>query len=207
LLFGIADTVEVNLYQYVVLDYGSLFGNQSPPMRFITASAVLLAGSMLFGCSSTPKATDTAVAPPLAPQPTAPAAPVAKAAPATSTVPEYLDPNSPVAKERSVFFGYDDYAVKPDYRNVIEIQGRYLASHPNVSVRVEGNTDERGSSEYNLALGQRRAEAVVKALRLMGAKDSQMEPVSWGKEKPRAQGHDESAWAQNRRADVVYPAR
>jgi peptidoglycan-associated lipoprotein len=175
-------------------------------MRFTTASAAVLAGAMLFGCSSTPKATDTAVAPPLAPQPAAPAAPVAKPAPSTAAVPEYLDPNSPVYKERSVFFGYDDYVVKPQYRNVIEVQGRYLASHPNVSVRVEGNTDERGSSEYNLALGQRRAEAVVKALHLMGAKDSQMEAVSWGKEKPRAQGHDESAWAQNRRVDVAYPS-
>jgi peptidoglycan-associated lipoprotein len=175
-------------------------------MRLITASAAVLAGAMLFGCSSTPKATDTAAAPPLAPQPAAPAGPVAKAAPAASTMPEYLDPNSPVSRERSVLFGYDDYAVKPEYRNVIEIQGRYLASHPNVSVRVEGNTDERGSSEYNLALGQRRAEAVVKALSLMGAKASQMEPVSWGKEKPHAPGHDETAWAQNRRADVVYPA-
>lgn len=174
-------------------------------MRLITASAAVLAGAMLFGCSSTPKATDTAVAPPLASQP-APA-PVAKAAPAPTTVPEYLDPNSPVSKQRSVYFGYDDFTVKPEYRNVVEIQGRYLASHPNVSVRVEGNTDERGSSEYNLALGQRRAEAVAKALRLMGAKDSQMEPVSWGKEKPRASGHDESAWAQNRRVDVVYPTR
>lgn len=173
-------------------------------MRFTTASAAVLAGAMLFGCSSTPKATDTAVAPPLAPQP-APTTPVAKPAPSTAAVPDYLNPNSPVYKDRSVFFGYDDYAVKPQYQSVIEVQGRYLASHPNVSVRVEGNTDERGSSEYNLALGQRRAEAVVKALHLMGAKDSQMEAVSWGKEKPRAQGHDETAWSQNRRVDVVYP--
>jgi peptidoglycan-associated lipoprotein len=176
-------------------------------MRHITATAAILATAMLFGCSSTPKATDTAMAPPLAPQPApAPAAPVAKAAPAPASVPEYLDPNSPVARQRSVYFGYDDYDVKAQDRPVIEIQGRYLAAHPNVSVRIEGNTDERGSSEYNLALGQRRAEAVTKALRVMGARDSQMEAVSWGKEKPRAQGHDEAAWAQNRRADVVYPA-
>jgi peptidoglycan-associated lipoprotein len=176
-------------------------------MRFITASAAVLAGAMLFGCSSTPKASDSAMSPPLAPQPApAPAAPVAKAAPARSSVPEYLDPNSPVSRQRSVYFGYDDADIKAEGRAVIEIQGRYLSSHPGVNVRVEGNTDERGSSEYNLALGQRRAESVAKALRLMGAKDSQMEAVSWGKEKPRAQGHDESAWAQNRRADVVYPA-
>ncbi|HKB54986.1 MAG TPA: peptidoglycan-associated lipoprotein Pal, partial [Ramlibacter sp.] len=117
------------------------------------------------------------------------------------------DPNSPVSRQRSVYFGFDDYAIRSQDRPVIEIQGRYLASHPAVNVRVEGNTDERGSTEYNLALGQRRAQAVVNALRLMGAKDSQMEPVSWGKEKPKAQGHDEAAWSQNRRVDVVYPSR
>jgi peptidoglycan-associated lipoprotein len=176
-------------------------------MKLISASAAVLAGAMLFGCSSTPK-NDTAMSPPLAPQPApAPAGPVAKAAPASASVPEYLDPNSPISRQRSVYFGYDDSAIKPEGRNVIEIQGRYLAAHPNLNVRVEGNTDERGSSEYNLALGQRRAESVAKALHLMGVKDSQMEAVSWGKEKPRAQGHDESAWAQNRRADVVYPPR
>jgi len=177
-------------------------------MRSLQVSAALLASVMLFGCSSTPKVAPTA--PPLAPMPApAPApAPVAKAAPAPApAVPEYLDPNSPVSRQRSVYFGFDDYAIRSQDRPVIEIQGRYLASHPAVNVRVEGNTDERGSTEYNLALGQRRAQAVVNALRLMGAKDSQMEPVSWGKEKPKAQGHDEAAWSQNRRVDVVYPSR
>ena len=76
-----------------------------------------------------------------------------------------------------------------------------------MAVRIEGNTDERGGAEYNLALGQRRADAVARALRIFGVRDSQMETVSWGKEKPVAQGHDEASWAQNRRADVVYPAR
>jgi peptidoglycan-associated lipoprotein len=74
-------------------------------------------------------------------------------------------------------------------------------------VRVEGNTDERGSAEYNLALGQRRAQAVVSALKVYGVRDTQMEAISWGEEKPRAEGHDEAAWSQNRRADVVYPPK
>ncbi|TMH30009.1 MAG: hypothetical protein E6H58_15190, partial [Betaproteobacteria bacterium] len=91
------------------------------------------------------------------------------------------------------------------YRSVIEVQGDYLSRNPNLHVRVEGNTDERGSSEYNLALGQRRAEAVTGALKLYGVKDSQVEAVSFGREKPKAAGHDEAAWAENRRADVVYP--
>lgn len=175
-------------------------------MRFLQVSAAVAATVMLFGCSSTPKVAQTT--PPLAPMPApAPAAPVAKAAPAPAAVPEYLDPNSPVSKQRSVYFGFDDANIRQQDRPVIEIQGRYLASHPTVNVHVEGNTDERGSAEYNLALGQRRAQSVVNALKLMGAKDSQMEAVSWGKEKPKAQGHDETAWAQNRRVDVAYPSR
>ena len=104
---------------------------------------------------------------------------------------------------QSVFFDFDSTALKPEQRAVIETQGQFLASHPTLAARVEGNTDERGSSEYNLALGQRRAEAVQKALILMGAKPDQLEPVSWGKDKPVAQGHDEKAWAQNRRADIT----
>lgn len=90
---------------------------------------------------------------------------------------------------------------------MIELQGRYLAAHPDVMVRIEGNTDERGGAEYNLALGQRRAESMARALRVYGARDAQMEETSWGEEKPVAEGHDEAAWAQNRRADVVYPSR
>lgn len=121
--------------------------------------------------------------------------------------PEYLDPNSAIAKRRSVYFGFDDNAIRQQDREVVEVQGRYLAAHPNVSVRVEGNTDERGSAEYNLALGQRRAEATTKALEVFGARASQLEATSWGEEKPAAAGHDEAAWAQNRRADVVYPAK
>ena len=121
--------------------------------------------------------------------------------------PDHLDPASALSRRRSVFFGYDDSAIRDQDREVVELQGRYLALHPDLSVRIEGNTDERGGAEYNLALGQRRAEALAKALRVFGAKDAQMETVSWGEEKPAGQGHDESAWTQNRRADVVYPVR
>ena len=90
---------------------------------------------------------------------------------------------------------------------MLELHGRYLSANPKLSIRVEGNADERGSAEYNLALGQKRAESVVRALKLYGVKDSQMEAVSWGKEKPKAMGHDEAAWAQNRRVDLVYPSK
>ncbi len=113
------------------------------------------------------------------------------------------DPASVLAK-RSVYFDFDSYSVKDEYKNVVEAHGKYLASHPERKVVIQGNTDERGGSEYNLALGQKRAEAVRRALALAGAKDSQMEAVSFGKEKPKAQGSNEAAWAENRRADIAY---
>jgi peptidoglycan-associated lipoprotein len=128
-------------------------------------------------------------------------APAVQAAP----VPAYLDPTNPISTERSVYFDFDDFSVKDEYAPLIERQGKYLAGHPAVQVKVEGNADERGSAEYNLALGQKRAEAVKKALEIYGAQDTQLEAISWGKEKPKASGHDEASWAQNRRADLAYP--
>ncbi|HTR09979.1 MAG TPA: peptidoglycan-associated lipoprotein Pal [Paraburkholderia sp.] len=118
-------------------------------------------------------------------------------------VDELNNPNSPLAK-RSVYFDFDSYAVKDDYQSLLQAHAQYLKTHPERHVLIQGNTDERGTSEYNLALGQKRAEAVRRALSLMGVPDSQMEAVSLGKEKPVALGHDEASWAQNRRADLVY---
>ena len=113
------------------------------------------------------------------------------------------DPNSILAK-RSVYFDFDSYAVKDEYNSLIEAHAKYLASHPERKVVLQGNTDERGGSEYNLALGQKRAEAVRRAMASLGAKDSQMEAVSFGKEKPKAQGSNDAAWAENRRTDIAY---
>jgi peptidoglycan-associated lipoprotein len=113
------------------------------------------------------------------------------------------DPNSPLAK-RSIYFDFDSYAVKSDYQSLLAAHANYLKSHPQRHILIQGNTDERGTAEYNLALGQKRAEAVRRALSLLGVPDSQMEAVSLGKEKPQATGHDEDSWAQNRRADFVY---
>src|SRR5450631_1654739 len=169
---------------------------------------VVLLCAVFAGCSSTPVATPPASTPAVA-APKAPAVPTPGtaepvAAPAAAPmVPAYLDPNNPISTERSVYFDFDDSTIKDKYAGLIERQGKYLSSVPSVSVKVEGNTDERGSAEYNLALGQRRAEAVVKVLKIYGAKDTQMEPVSWGKE--GAHGHDEATWSQDRRADIVYP--
>jgi peptidoglycan-associated lipoprotein len=108
-----------------------------------------------------------------------------------------------VADKRSVFFPFDVDLVQANDRATVQAHGAYLAKNRNAKVRVEGNADERGSSEYNLALGQRRANNVKKLLILSGAKAAQIDTVSFGEEKPRATGHDEASWSQNRRADIV----
>lgn len=113
------------------------------------------------------------------------------------------DPASPLAK-REVFFDYDSFVVKDEYRPMLEAHAAYLMSHRDVRLILQGNTDERGSREYNLALGQKRAEAVRKALAVMGVNDAQLEAVSFGEEKLRNEGHTEDAHAENRRVDVVY---
>ena len=125
----------------------------------------------------------------------------------TSVVADHLNPNSLISKERSVYFDFDQFTIKASEAGVVERQGKYLAANAGLNIRAEGNADERGGREYNLALGQKRAEAVARALKAYGVKDSQVEPVSFGSEKPKAQGHDEAAWAQNRRVDLAYPAK
>ncbi|MDX1669027.1 MAG: peptidoglycan-associated lipoprotein Pal [Limnobacter sp.] len=118
-----------------------------------------------------------------------------------------MDPlNDPEGKlaERSVYFDLDEYSIKPQYRDLIQAHARYLAANPSRSVVIQGHTDERGGAEYNLALGQRRADAVKTLMKALGVSESQVETVSFGKEKPRAFGSNEAAWAENRRADIVY---
>lgn len=187
--------------------------------RTKTYGLLTLLALALAACSNTPvtppapaaPAKTSAVAPP-APTPAAkPPAAAAKPAPsstvATVTLPPHLDPKSPIAAQRSVYFDFDVFTIKSEDTSLLERHGRYLASQPSLFIKVEGNADERGGVEYNLALGQKRAQAVVRALQIYGAKASQMEAVSWGESKPRAAGHDEAAWAQNRRADLQYPAK
>jgi len=105
--------------------------------------------------------------------------------------------------KRSVYYEFDQYDVKAEYRALVESHARWLKANPQARLTIEGNADERGSREYNVALGQRRAESVTKLLVLMGARAEQIEAVSWGEEKPRGGGHDESAWSQNRRSDFA----
>jgi len=121
----------------------------------------------------------------------------------TGSTDPLLDQNSVLAK-RSVYFDYDSYSVRDDGRPVVSAHSQFLSKNQNRKVIIQGNTDERGGREYNLALGQKRAEAVRKSLAALGVPDSQMEAVSLGKEKPKAMSSDEAAWAENRRADIVY---
>lgn len=116
------------------------------------------------------------------------------------------DPNSMLAK-RSVFHSFNSDAVQSESTAIVQAHAKYLADNPGRKVRLEGNTDERGSSEYNLALGQRRANGIKKMLILGGANANQVEAVSFGEEKPKATAHNESAWSQNRRTDIVYRAK
>ena len=99
---------------------------------------------------------------------------------------------------------FDRSNIKPEFNALVEAHAGYMNSHPSAMIRVEGNCDERGSREYNLALGQRRADSLRKAMVLLGVSDKRIETISWGEEKPRALGHDEAAWAQNRRDDIIY---
>jgi peptidoglycan-associated lipoprotein len=113
------------------------------------------------------------------------------------------DPKSPLY-EKSVYFGFDEYTVQTKYQKMLSAHASYLKANPKQKIIIQGNTDDRGTAEYNLALGQRRSDAVRKSLNLMGVSDNQMEAVSFGKEKPKAEGDNEAAWAENRRADIVY---
>ncbi len=113
------------------------------------------------------------------------------------------DPNNILSK-RSVYYDLDSFTVKDEYKSMIEAHAQYLKQNGKAKAFLQGNTDERGSREYNLALGQKRAESVKKMMSVLGVSDNQMETVSFGEEKPKAEGHDEGAWAQNRRTDIIY---
>ena len=107
-------------------------------------------------------------------------------------------------EKQSIYFDFDRYAVKPEYRNIVQIQAEFIKAHKNAMVTVEGNADERGSNEYNLALGDKRANAVRKNLELLGVPATQIRAVSMGEEKPRLSCHEEKCWKENRRADFAH---
>lgn len=174
-------------------------------------SAVMTAAFLVAGCASTPLAEDPA--PTTAPTTEATTAPTAGSGPSASTatatsataraVDPLTDPKSPLAK-REIFFDFDSFEIRAEFLPVLEAHGKYLAANPGRQIVIEGNADDRGSREYNLAIGQKRADAVRSRLQLLGVSASRIETVSFGEERPRATGADEASWAQNRRADIVY---
>jgi peptidoglycan-associated lipoprotein len=175
-------------------------------MRLATCAAAAL---LLAACASTPleeqppaPVSDASAGGPAA-KPGADPRAVASVDASSKAIDPLNDPASPLAK-RSVYFDFDSFVVKPEFQGVVEAHGKFLVANPARRVTIEGNADERGSREYNLALGQKRAEAVKSRLRLLGVAESQMETVSLGEEKPVATGADEASWAQNRRADLNY---
>jgi peptidoglycan-associated lipoprotein len=168
----------------------------------------VMAAALAAGCASDPK-TDA----PVADRSSGATPPSTATAPSTTTRPSQADrvggnplrDPSNILSKRSVYFDYDSNVVKDEFRGLVQAHSRYLTDQRDPRIRIEGNCDERGSREYNLALGQRRAEAVKKVMTVLGVADPRIETVSFGEEKPAATGHDETAWAQNRRADIKYP--
>ena len=163
-----------------------------------------LIAALIAGCSSTP--IDETAGAPVDSRSGSGVTPVTAGGLDASGLPrELTDPKS-VLSQRSIYFDLDKYEVKPEYQDIVAAHAKYLVTNRGFKVLIQGNTDERGSREYNLSLGQKRADAVKRSLVMLGAKEEQVESVSLGEEKPKNPGHDESAWAENRRADILYRA-
>ena len=167
----------------------------------------LIVASLLTACASEPPTINQAAAKvedrTQAPKAASAPADTRMLLPQVQTVNPLKDPSNILSK-RSVFYDYDSFDVKAEYRAMIDAHGKYLVSNPSAKVFLQGNADDRGSREYNLSLGNKRAEGVRKMLSVLGVKDDQIESVSFGEEKPRAECPEESCWSQNRRTDIVY---
>jgi peptidoglycan-associated lipoprotein len=164
---------------------------------------LLIAATLITACGSTPPAPSATQDAP-ADTRAAHVAPL-PAQTASRQVSELDDPNSPLAK-RSLYFPYDNFTVDGKYDDLLRAHADFLGRHPEARMTIEGNADERGSHEYNLALGQKRAEAVRQVLRLTGVAEQQLEAISYGKERPKASCPEERCWSQNRRDDLIYVA-
>lgn len=172
---------------------------------------LVLAGMALVlgACSSTQQpaqVADTKQAP--VQQSTAPTQPPTTASTTTQQTPAtrldpLKDPKSPLSS-RVIYFDYDKDVVKAEFQALVQAHAKFLSENRTRKIRLEGHADERGSREYNMALGQRRADAVRKAVSVLGVSGDRVETVSFGEDKPKSSGHDEAAWAQNRRVEIVY---
>jgi peptidoglycan-associated lipoprotein len=178
--------------------------------KFLFAAALAVAiATTLAGCSTQPtapvddKSTTAPPAPGTPPGATTSGATTSGVTGAPGGMSPLKDPNNILSK-RSIYFEYDSFVVEDKYKAQIEAHARYMTGNRSAKVTLQGNTDERGSREYNIALGQKRADAVKRAMTLMGVQEIAIETVSFGKEKPRRDGHDEASWVENRRVDILY---
>lgn len=166
---------------------------------FLMLASIALA-ALLAGCGSSPTAEQDG-----APVDSRNGMPTVNAAGVDANgLPRVLTDPKSILSQRSVYFDLDSYGIKDDYRELVSAHAKFMVQNPQIKVLLQGNTDERGSREYNLSLGQKRADGLKRALVLLGVNESQIESVSMGKEKPKNEGHDEAAWAENRRADILY---
>lgn len=179
-------------------------------MRYSSSWLLLSTSLLLAACAAEPPAPEQK---PVATEARAPKAVVAAETPkpvvATPVALDAFDPSNlknpqSILSKRNVFFDYDQYVIRDEFKLLIEAHAKFLMKNPKMKMLVQGNADERGSREYNLALGQKRAEAIRKALTLLGAPEGQIEAVSLGEEKARCTEHAENCWAQNRRGDMLY---
>lgn len=174
-------------------------------ITFKRLSLALAVTALVAGCSSGVKLDDKPVDGSLTSQGTGSGAGTAQSGVSgVDLTGSAADKAGPQGVSRIVYFDFDSYVVRSEAQPQIEAHAKFIKAHPGSKVQLEGNTDERGGREYNLALGQKRAEAVRRALGLLGVNDAQMEAVSYGKEKPAAEGHSEDAYAQNRRVEISY---
>jgi peptidoglycan-associated lipoprotein len=172
-------------------------------MKKIALIATFVLAAALAGCKSTPL-NDVPVENKTAqPATQAPAPSQSQVTPVTTGTDQGAD-QGPVGVARLIYFDFDSYVIKPEFQQLVDAHAKFLRANPTRHVFLEGHTDERGTREYNLALGQRRAEAVRNALKLLGVRDNQMEAVSFGKEKPADPASNEAAWAKNRRVEISY---
>lgn len=163
-----------------------------------------LIAALLVGCSSTPNTGDEQKGAPVEGRDGQQVATVtAGNVDSRKLPPELTDPKNILSK-RSVYFDYDKYEIKAEYRDLVSAHAKFLTNNRQFKMLIQGNTDERGSREYNLALGQKRADAVKKALMLLGVREDQLESVSLGEEKPGCTEQSEACWSKNRRADMLY---
>ena len=173
----------------------------------VSSAILFAAGCATTGSDSAPAPVDTPGGKPPGQVQTQPVKPVDVTGKPGDLTPQQLsalkDPKNILSK-RSIYYDLDKFDVKDEYRSLVEAHAKYLRENPNARMLIQGNTDERGSREYNVGLGQRRSDGVKRMMTLLGARENQVETVSLGEEKPQDPGQSETAWSKNRRSDILY---